>query len=503
MSPTLAAVVLVALKVAVVTALVGGVRLGIAAWRDSTPRTRAAAAVLTALALQLRRAAPASPHDIYCRAEGALWSTWPDFDRGLAFPAVAQVLRPLFAPFGADDDRWLYTAVAALGALGPLLVVGLGARLGSTRVGWVAGALFVLASPHVRLSHTDAQQIPALTFLLLALVLAWDHAGAPSWRRALPAAAALAVAATMRLDLLVVPGVVVVYALVGPRLWARHAATWVAAALAAVLVAVHTWGVVALGTWDPLRYAGGPNAVGHVVWDMGWRHLVMWDPAYTAPPVALLGLLGMVRGPLTWPVRLATTASALGLSLALPTWSAAGGDAFALSKYQVVATPFALLLAANGLGALARRRPWLWWGGGLALVVASATRLPLALAPSTLSAEYAFVRDTLPTLPEDCLIVRERWVSDQGLDFPFWLLGPGQRQVDVALWDGKLDGCVLYYRSASCDIPWSEPLCSTFPRTHVLTPVAETTLPNRTWIYDHYAHERVPVGFYRVEPDDE
>jgi hypothetical protein len=359
----------------------------------------------------------------------------------------------------------------------------------------------------VRLSHTDAQQIPALTLLWIGL-LAWAlHARAPRWLPAMVAGCALAAAGSARLECVALP---LVFAGVSwaDRGWAgwRHRAGLAASTLCFVVVTLHTYGLVFVGAWKPLEYTGqsGEAWTSHSVLTHGWRQLVVLDPAYTAPWVALLTVGGLLGVGLDRRVRVAAGVVAVALCLEMPVWSPAGGAAFALSRYQVAASPFALILAASGLATLVSRWPTrgVAWAAAAATTLASATRLPTAYAPSTLSAEYTFIRDTWVTLPPGCTVLYEGWNGDKGLYFPFQippLLGLPLTVRDVAQWTGDLSGCVLYYRGASCQMDnQGGPVCSDFPTRHALEPLATAALPSRQWVYDVYPGETVPVGFYRV-----
>jgi hypothetical protein len=504
---TLAAVVLVALKLCTAVALGGGAWAVVTVLRRMSGAERAGAALIFALALALRLAAPSSPHDLYNRSDGALWNPWPEFDRGLGFAAFGQIVQPWLAAW-RTDDLWLYDRVAWAGAAVPLLVVAWLTSLEvSAWVVWPAGLLFALSSPHVRLSHTDAQQLPALTFLWIGL-LAWSlHARAPRWLPALVAGAALACAGSARLECVTLPVVFAVAATAASGLPAwRHRASVAAALLCFVVVTVHTYGMVFAGTWNPFEYTNNPTTDWrqHNLMLYGYRQLVMLDPAYTAPPVAIASLLGMFTGPLPTRLRVGAALCAVGLSLSMPVWSPVGGAAFALSRYQVAATPFACVLAANGLAAVVGWLPWAWARAatvGVA-VLASATRLPMAFEPSTLSAEYHFIRDTLPTLPPDCTVVYELWTNDQGLGFPSWLVFLLQlplKTVPMPDWSGDTSTCTVYYRSASCLVGAHDgPMCSDYPSTHRLEPIAEAQLPQRQWVYDLYTVSPVPVGFYWI-----
>ncbi len=505
---TLAAVVLVILKLCTALALVGGAWVIVTVLRGMQPRERASLAALFALSLAMRLYAPASPHDIYNRADGAMWNPWPDFDRGLGFAAFGQVVQPWLAAWRADD-LWIYDRVAVAGAFVPVLMVAWLIILDvSAWVVWPAALLFAISSPHVRLSHTDAQQLPALTFLWIGLA-AWAlHVRAPRWFPALVTGTALACAGSARLECVTFPFVFVAaaFAAQGLTSW-RHRASIAAVLLCFAVVTLHTYGMVFAGTWNPFEYTDNPNAnwTQHNLWLYGYRQLLIFDPAYTAPPIAIATVLGMVAGPLPTRLRMGVALCAVGLSLSMPVWSPVDGAAFSLSRYQVAATPFAAVLAANGLAAV-----YLWIPFGWARVTAitaalasSATRLPMAFEPSTLSAEYHFIRDTLRTLPPGCTIVHEWWTNDQGLMFPTWLpplLNLQLNTVSIRDWCGEPAGCTIYYRDASCLVGAHDgPMCSDYPSTHTLEPIVEADLPRRQWVYDQYTVSPVHVGFYWIQ----
>lgn len=508
MTLDLAACVLITLKLCTLVALLGGAAVVASVARTRTWAEQVGLVVLFVTSRVLRELAPASPHDTYMRSEGALWNDWPGFDRGMGFVAFGQVVRPWLTAWRADE-LWLFERVAWMGAALPVLVVvWLWVRGAERRLVWTAGALMAVSSPHVRLSHTDAQQIPALTLMWIGLC-AWAlHARAPRWGWALVAGCALAAAGSARLECVVLPVVFAAVALADRGLdgW-RTRAGIAAAALCATVVAVHTYGLVFVGQWKPLEYTGesGEAWTSHVLFEHGWRQLIILDPAYTAPWVALLTGLGLLGAGLDRRLRATLALVAVGLCLEMPVWSPAGGAAFALSRYQVAASPFALVLAANGLTLLISR-----WSGllvsllGVGLTVAaSATRLPTAYAPSTLSAEYSFIRQNLFTMPAGCTVLYEGWNGDKGLFFPFLIPRLAQlpiQAIDVSTWSGDTSGCVVYYRGASCAMDnQGGPVCSDFPSRHTLTPIATTDLPSRQWVYDVYPGESVPVGFYRVE----
>lgn len=507
MSFDLAAVVLVVLKGCTTIALAGGAWVLLTALRRMSGLERVAVALLFALGLALRLIAPASPHDIYSRADGALWNPWPAFDRGLGFAAFGQVVQPWVDAWRADDG-WLFDRVALAGALVPVLVVAWLSRIGApSAMTWTAGLIFAFSSPHVRLSHTDAQQLPALTFLWIGLAAWAEHARAPRWLPAMVAGCALAAAGSARLECLTLPIVFAVVALADRGLsgW-RHPATATAAVLCFAVVSLHTYGMVFAGTWNPFEYTArtGERWTDHNLFAYGLRQLLIFDPAYTAPPVAVATFAGMFVGPLPTRLRLGVAACMIGLSLTMPVWSPVDGAAFALSRYQVAATPFAAVLAANTLGAVFARwsARWVAVGATGLTLAASASRLPMAYEDSTVSAEYRFIRGVLPTLPAGCNIVYEAWTNDQGLWFPYWmptLLRLPLTSVELPKWDGDLGTCTVYYRGGSCAVgPKEGPMCGDFPDRHELVPIAEADLPARQWVYDLYLTNPVHVGFYRV-----
>jgi hypothetical protein len=188
---------------------------------------------------------------------------------------------------------------------------------------------------------------------------------------------------------------------------------------------------------------------------------------------------------------------------------------FGLSRHQVRALPALAGLVALGVHALATlpRGRIAAAVGCVAVLGGLGTRLPLAWAPRTLHAEYAFLRAHLADVPDGCVIVTYRYPGDAGL--------APQPQLSAMLgrshrWQFLGDplpssGCVVWYRPANC-VTWThaeaaraargeavpDDACAAFEASHVLTPLATAHLPAGRWVFENPRVVPVPVGLYRV-----
>lgn len=500
--------------------------LGLWWWSWELRQRRADLMALTALALAVRFWAPAVPHDINPRLLD-LWYGQADAaaSYGVGMSAYARVLF-LVLP---RTEASVLTMGAVLGALTVPLVVRLADALGLSRSGAGVAGLFVAASPMmVRLSHTDAQQVPEVLLLVAGL---WALA---RWRRfgdargPWVAALAFGVGVHLRSESVVVP-------LVALGLWglptagggARRAlptaGSWGPWALFGALAALQVGALLAslglgAGTHPRLPPLWVQGQLAHPLWVHGPRHLHFVDPAYTAPPLVLLMVLGWARGPLPWLVRcwLAVGAVLLGALVWGPIWTPVDQVSLALARHQLRAVPFAAVLLGAGVEAV---RAWGvgWWRGVVVLVAGClAWRLPVAWVETTHSAEYSFVRASLPSLPSDCTIISYRYPRDGGLQPPAHLsanLGLAHRWqwVPPVVGGWEQPPCVIWYRPANCHVatlgdpdPASratgrvEEACAAFEARYVLEPVVTADLPARTYVFDLYTVDPVPVGFFRV-----
>jgi hypothetical protein len=495
-------------------ALLGGAALGWRGLRALDTLGRVGVALLFALALALRLAAPAGPHDVNFRAWGAYSEGALDVERGYGMPAFARLLHPL-VPGWQRHDAWLFHANAVVASFAPIALLAWLRTIGLAPVGaWTAACLLAVATPLVRFGHTDAQQIPALTLGLIGLATAATHARRPSWAAAMVAGAALAASACGRLEGAALPLFVALLLLADrPRVPWRHPATWTAAVGA---VAVALWNLHALTSnnpvWEVSTYQRQLLHMlrSHSAWVVGWRHWIVLDPAYTAPPVAALMAIGLTVGALPARARVACAAAVVGLTLIVPSWTPAGAASWAIARYQIAALPFSVALvgaavarAAEGVGSVGAKAAL-----AAAVVAAGASRLQLDLTPTTQSAEYAFVRDTLPTLPQGCVLLHDVWTEDLGLVFPGHLVTMGELPLELRAtdsWTPDPGRCTLYYRAATCSSHnLSHPTGAADPRLCVgpgtaLAPLVEAQLPARQWVYDRYDGDAVKVGFYRVQ----
>jgi hypothetical protein len=150
------------------------------------------------------------------------------------------------------------------------------------------------------------------------------------------------------------------------------------------------------------------------------------------------------------------------------------------------------------------------------LAIGATTAVPLVVAnrPTTVDAEFAFLRRTLPELPEAAIVLFTYpfpAARDTGLrDLPLLARLLGRPDLRWIPWDLETgippgrshpDVAVLYYHQPSCDVvapagPSNRARCDQARRSFT-EPVAEAGLPARTLWGEVYASTEVPVGLYR------
>ncbi len=512
------AILLTLLEVLTALAIAGAATLGLRGARTLDRRAQLGVLALFVVGLALRLYAPASPHDINFRGWGAYSGGTLEIERGYGLPALGRLLHPFIVGWDRDDG-WLFNLVAVVGALAPVaLLAWLLVAEASPTLAWGAAVLMCSATPHVRFSHTDAQQLPSLTFALVGLAAWAEHARRPSWFAAITAGAALTAAACGRIECLAVAAAVGLVSLVDRAgvPW-RHRATWTAILGTAAVAAWHLDMMLRSNpSWDASIYAqsGLQLITGHPLAQVGYRHLILLDPAFTPAPLAALIVAGLFIGRLPVRTRVALAVSAFGLCVIVPTWSPYGAEAYAIARYQIAALPFALTLAASAVDAIAARLPQVGARAALlvAMTVVGAWRLPLDFQPSTMGEEYAFIRGELPKLPPNCVLLYDEWQMDTGLAFPTHLIDMMRLPLRAVATGGAApdpSACTIYYRAATCSsvadpaspVPAITATCAGPGPGVTLTPIAEADLPRRQWVYDFYATDPVKVAFYRVNVD--
>ncbi len=464
--------------------------------------------VVLLVALALRLAAPAVPHDINPRSDDVFHS-WRGLDWRYAHGLIA-LMRVLWAVGLPVSDLTVFDVVAVFGALTVPLVGLLTWRLGG---GWLAASVATVVMGgmglHVRFSHTDAPQIVEAALVLVAALFVIAP-GERSARATWAAGLSLGLAGAMRPEAIVLPALVLGWAwLSQPGLSWR---AWLPVGLIAAAVALPDLvSILAFG-----RALSDPSlglVEGHGLLEHGLAHLVPWSTPFV--PAALAASLWLA--PSGRPAVRATLATALlmvavGSLVPNARWSIGSIESWCLARHQLRVLPWMALLVGVGVEALvdrvAHRIPALTVPAGLmalgAVAASVATTLPDAYAEFTPALEYQFVRTHLPEVPDGCTIVTLPLEGDMSLVLPDGLkasVGTPHRWtwLDDAPDDGS---CVVYYRSTACTAVSYKMLdvdrCAPFEAAHALTPIAVGGLADRGWLFERYGGAPVRVGFYRV-----
>ena len=468
--------------------------------------------LLTAGAWALRVAAPAVQHDVNPRLD-EVFGPWSALRWSYTHGLVA-LTRVVWAAGASLDDRAVFSLVAGFGALTAPLAAVLTARLGGGRAAAaVAGVVMAGLGLHVRYSHTDAPQvIEGMLTLVGAVALTQDPTRRTAADTAL-AALSLALAATLRPEALAIPPLVLAWAWAcGLGLTARQVVVTLAAA---ALVALPDAAGVMLSGGGPTGRGAGLDH-GHGALLFGVRHFVVWNSAFVPAALGLLPLLApWGRAPTRRALATFGLLLAVGSLVGNAIWSIADTASWCLARHQLRVLPWMVVLIGLGAEALTdAARAWVPLFQrqvipGLGLIgVAWVTRGTLrdAYTPFTLSDEYTFLRETLPTIPPDCAVASLTLGGDRGLSLPEGPPGVGPARAWLGL-DGDLSGraCVVYYRSAQCTVAGpgeADPgdRCAAFEAAWTLTPIAERQIVARGWLWEHYATPTLRVGYYRVGP---
>lgn len=482
----------------------------IASMRARPPWERWVLWAVAASALVLRLAAPGVPHDINSRTDD-LYATVGDL--GWLYPHGLVALFRLLGAIGlAVDDGVVFTGVALAGAASVPLLDGVVRDLGGGTVARAAAmAALMTLGLHVRYSHTDAPQI--LEALLVLVAVGPLIRGAPPRPfDMLFVGLSLGLAAAQRPEALAVPILLLAWAAAIGRRWPTRA---VLAVLALVVVValpdfVLMW-IASGGSLD--RLGGGPFSHGLIT--HGVRHLATWNTTFVPAGIGALVMLAS-GGRTTARTALATLALLVALGSLVPNtwWSIAPSASWCIARHQLRVLTWTAILAGLGAEAVADRL--VRWAPSIParvvqaacvtfVLAASATSLPDAYAPTTLTDEYAFVRAHLAEIPDDCVITSSRPYGDHG-----FMLSPhlssqvGRRHLWTDLGEWPADRrCVVYYRASICTaVSFSQAdqdRCAAFEKAHRLVPVVEAGITDRGWLWERYGGAPVRIGFYNVE----
>lgn len=448
----------------------------------------------------------------------------------LPIPSASPVDFPLFGPgYGGfmlgwfvllgSSDTVAFFAGALSGSLTVVPVYILGWLGGGKRlVGLAAGVALALWPIHVSLSPTDdpASLIALLLVSSLALVLAAERTGSATLLVCAWLCGALA--ATVRpepaLSLLAL-GALVLWIPGIRRTQLRIPVFIVTAAILTLaslaLTATVTKAMLFFSPTSSLTL----RSLGKLLFADGGSILL---PPRTPLLLGLLAWLGIGVMVLKTKGKAALW-YCVGLLPALPTANMANPD-LVTARYQLQLVPVAAVFLGFALvwlgGIIIKRLPPY---GKFLLPAAAAVPIAFAVIPlinppeePTFRLEYAFFRKHIEEIPKGCQILRVRWNVDLGLGPPIHLsglLGLGHTWITPSDDLKPEDGCLIYWRPASCRAVSPEtrskkgyrlPDCELIEQTYHLETIAETALPAQTGFCETYEVDPVPVGFYRLRP---
>ena len=460
--------------------------------------------------------------------QGALIAYLEVGQYGLAKQAL---LAPLTALLGGTASALFWTNIL-LGSLTPL-ALGLAATLAtrSRLTGLLAGLLLASLPAHIRLSSSESGLVAYNLFLAVTLVAAQVAARRGRVRSFLLCGLLAGFTAQLHLVALAAPAMMLAAVLFVADRAAGCRIPWPGVALASVVALVvslpHAVHMVAR---SGEAGAGRGSLVSLELWASASN--LLFNPRVTPILLPLCGLAGLIllgRGrpvaALVWALVIA------GLSWVSLLVCACLSDAV---RYQttplMLTTPLAAYALARlaGPGAGRRLRPLLAGVALLALLGSALPGLTLLSRPDNADLEYAFIRRTIPTLPDQATLV----LLDQRLagrrvltDFPDFLLQEhGKqwrviRQGEVGRRRGAHRGPLILYHGLTCFSFTNQevksgapgpgkvrPECHGFRQRHTLRALAEERITTRRphWSPRHQAFHMVParsftLGFYLVE----
>ena len=484
---------------------------------------------------------------LVARALGGLWSV--NHENALGYVIFEDAVALDHVPFyGLGGHVWynalltvfptapstLFASNFLLGALTPLLVFAVAWGLLRHGPAALLAATLLAANPcHVRLSASESLHVPLLFFGLLAaaallVALEQTRARAPALLAGL--SCALAVQTRPLGALLAVPVLLVLVTRpVGDRPWWRRGDLWLAATLAAAVVAPHGYEIV-----DRLGQGGGqldffrvgPATVLPRLLVPAQHALVDW--AVTPPILPLCLLLGVVA--LAWRDRRS-------LLVLLPTWlvftyfhTTHGENPVDQLRFHMGTLPWAVLLAGSAarLADPLRPRARAALAAGLVALTLSGFVLQRGVLTARYDAhhEYDFLAEAHPALPDGATLVHlDRFTADRVLTTELprsWLRAEGKlsasrfasQLLEVPTDTPPDAGPVVWYRGVTCwsfvphvdfrdedegtPRPTVRALCRALENAYTMTPIAERTFaasPDRFVV----PAPRITIGFYRLD----
>ncbi|MBI5240382.1 MAG: hypothetical protein HY926_07905 [Elusimicrobia bacterium] len=423
---------------------------------------------------------------------------------------------PLTALFGRSPDT-VFTANAALGALGAVLLVPIGRLLLGAGIGpWAAALACALFPPLWRLGGTE-DMYPLATVLALGSLWAWLAAlreGGLS--RHILAAACLGASMQTRPDML---GWIILLVLCLPLSLRPRGEVLRGAAAGALCFAVLAgpWAFSLLGT-----LAGDPGSTVQRLFPASAPvalpgDAVILDRRWTPPFLWLLFAAG------AWQLWKARHWALLPLLAGIPAvaWQilVQNNGEFERLRLQSPSFALAMLLAGAGAAGLEALAPGRWRRTVLVLSAALLSagawaRVPLARQAQNAQLEYGFLRRSLPSLPAARTIVMpDRFMAGRALstEFPTWWLG-GRTLVQLSRFLQAPQAAPeprLFYSGLSCqtfaqqEAPAPDgvrPECRAVEKGFRLDPVVEEAFPNVPDGFMRVPNDVVRFGFYRLEP---
>jgi hypothetical protein len=244
---------------------------------------------------------------------------------------------------------------------------------------------------------------------------------------------------------------------------------------------------------------------------------ILLDQRWTPP---LLWLLFVVGAWQLWKTRRwALPALLAGIPAAAWQILVQNNGEFERLRLQSPSFALAMLLAGAGAAGLERLTPRRWRRPALALLSAllflgALARAPLSRQAHNPQLEYAFLRRSLPRLPEGGTIVMpDRFMGGRVIstEFPTWWLG-GRQLVQLSRFladPGAVPGPRLFYFGLSCQTFTAQeaappdgvrPECRAVEKRFRLRPEAEAAFPNAPDGFMPVPNAEVRFGFYRLEP---
>lgn len=437
------------------------------------------------------------------------------------------------------DHLSLIWVNAVIGVLAVPLVAALATRLFEDRTtGAVAAIMVALVPLFVRNDTSDANNVPALFWLMGGLLLLEERTDGGRLEVLLGSVGLLALAGISRPEMpaiVLAASLVVIFSRPGRRRSLGGIGAWAIVLGAVALIVPHLLHVLAmigelesrdsLPGWSRARLGTLPM--------LFWKYNAVLDPRLYPAGLLLATPIALWRAA---PGRRRAASLMLLLSVFAMAVYFSDIDRANVARVHVPAALFMTIAAAYGVSRLLLiTRPHMLAPVAGALIVASAVPGAVTLfAPTNERAEEDAIRQAIARLPRDrdYTLVRTSWDDRQPLGdddrdfthehFPDYLVRPpaGRARVrSVSAWLASPDlerpayfywgmRCYARFRFEGVPPPPGanlQPACASMRAHHELEPVYEAVVPNRgdAWI-DYYGDApQLLLGLYRIGPLDE